>query len=528
MVMALRPSTPLLSLPLASTATRCVSPRHSSLAAPFPRPAESDKLDTLRPHTEYVRSGSVRLGYQVFGDGDTDLVFVPGFASHVELQWADPLYARFLGRLGSLVRVIVYDKRGVGVSDPVDRAPTLEEDVADLLAVTAAAGSGSAIVLGFSNGSPAAALYAATYPDRCRGLIMCSSFARTRGRADLVAKVAARSRRMIDEWGQGYGLEVFAPSLAGSRLNRTNYALFERAALRPEMARAFAEASRDIDVSGALASVKAPALVLHRRGDFIPFEAGQEVAALLPHAQFVELEGSDHVPFAGDSGALLDAVEDFVRSLTEQPRAATPTATILFTDIVGSTQRASEVGDRRWRELIEAHDELSRAEIGRHDGVAVKSTGDGWLSSFASPPQAVRAAWAISEQMPRLGLEVRAGAHAGPVEHVDGDVRGLTVHGAARVAAAAGAGRVLVSDVVADRCAGAEMKFEPRPPVALKGLPGTWVLHELVGDPGEAQRTEPAEGPVLGTGDRALVALASRVPALPRTISRLARPTGVS
>ncbi|MDT5328220.1 MAG: hypothetical protein QOF25_5372, partial [Mycobacterium sp.] len=413
----------------------------------------------VRPTTRFARSGRIELAFQVFGEGPSDLVFVPGFASHVDLQWADPAYARFLDRLGSFARVIVYDKRGVGRSDPVRRVPTLEEHVADLRAVTSAAGSSRAVILGFSNGSPVAGLYAATYPERCLALIMCSSFARTKGREDIVARVADRSAKMLDHWGEGYGLEVFAPSLAGSRLNRTNYALFERAALRPEMARALSHAGESIDVSAALGTLDMPALVLHRRGDFIPFEAGEEVASLIAHARFVELEGSDHVPFAGDTNALLTEIEHFVRGVTENPRMPPLVAAVLFTDIVGSTERAVEVGDRRWREMIDAHDALSRAEIERHGGTAIKSTGDGWLARFDSPPQAVRAGWAISQQVERVGLGLRAGIHVGPVEVVGDDVRGITVHAAARVAALATNGQLLVSAAVVDLCAGAGIDF---------------------------------------------------------------------
>ena len=469
----------------------------------------------------------MRLAYQVFGDGPADLVFVPGFASHIDLQWADPAYARFLDRLGSFARVIVYDKRGVGRSDPVARVPTLEEHVADIGAVTTAAGSARAVVLGFSNGAPAAGLYAATHPERCLALVMCASFARTRGRPDVVQRVNEASARMLDSWGEGHGLEVFAPSLAGSRLNRTNYALFERAALRPEMARALARDAESIDISAALRSIEMPALVLHRRDDFIPFEAGEEVASLIPRARFVALDGSDHVPFAGDTNALVTEIEDFVRGVTENPRQPTPVTAVLFTDIVGSTERAVEVGDRRWREMVDAHDVLSRAEIARHGGNAVKSTGDGWLATFDAPPQAVRAGWAISQQVERVGLALRAGVHAGPVEIVGDDVRGITVHAAARVAACAEAGQLVVSAVVADLCTGTAITFRDAGEHRLKGLPGTWSLAVLDGDPGEFEQDQHnGEGPELTVPDRALVGFARRLPAVARVMGRMARPTG--
>lgn len=479
----------------------------------------------MRPVTRYTGRVGGRLAFQVFGGGAVDLVFVPGFASHVDLQWADPSYARFLHRLGELARVVTYDKRGVGASDPIPGPPTLEQHVTDLLAVLEAADVDRAVVLGFSDGSPVASVFAATYPARCTGLVLCASFARLAEDDARLAQARARTAAMVAQWGQGGGLDVLAPSLAASRLNRANFALFERASLHPTMAAMLFEASRHLDVTGVLPLIDVPTLVLHRAGDYIPIEAGREVAARIPGARFVELTGSDHVPFAGDSHALLLEIESFLRAILEQPRPTASTKAVLFTDIVESTAQVAAVGDRRWREMIEAHDALSRSEIERHGGWAVKSTGDGWLAAFDGPAAAVRAGWAISEQVRRVGLETRAGVHVGPVEEAGNDLRGLTVHVAARVAAMAGAGQVLVSQAVRALLASTGFELSSHGEVELKGIPGRWELFALVGEPAEpAAHSALGIAPGLGRVDRAAVGVARRYPALPRAVGRLARP----
>jgi class 3 adenylate cyclase len=440
----------------------------------------------------------------------------------VELQWADPAYARFLHRLGSMARVIVYDKRGAGLSGRLPEAPTVEDHARDLDVLLATAARGRAVVLGFSDGSPAAGLFVASHPDRCLALILCASWAKTRGEDELVARVQASTRPFRESWGEGNGLAVFAPSLARSRVNRANYAVFERASLRAEDVQGIAERSMDVDVSEAFRRVAVPTLVLHRSDDFIPIEAGRHAASLIPHARFVELVGGDHVPFAGDTTPLILEVERFVRQVTEQPKVPPSRVAVLFTDIVGSTERLQQLGDERWRDVVGIHDDLSRQTIADHGGTAVKSTGDGWLATFAAAPDAVRAAWTLGQQVQRLGLEVRAGIHCGPVESVPGDVVGETVHTAARIAAVAGADEVLVSEEAAALCAGAEMSFEPAGRHVLKGLPQPWDLLRLSGDPGERDPVVVEPAPPLRGADRVAVRVASRMPAVTRTVTQLA------
>lgn len=455
----------------------------------------------------------VSLAVQRFGTGHAHLVFVPGFVSHIELQWADAAYARFLGSLGRFATVTIYDRRGAGASDPVDRAPTLEEHVADLRRVIDDTGAGRVVVLGFSNGGAVAMAYAAAHPERVLGLALCSTFARVDGFVDIVEKADAKAYTLIDRWGEGLGLDLVAPSLAGSKLARRNYATFERAAMHRDMVRLTVEETRRWDLTPILPLIDVPTLVLHRLGDYVPFEAGQEVARRIKGARFVQLEGSDHVPYLGGSHEILTEVEAFVRQVTGGTSPARAITTVLFTDLVGSTDHAAAVGDARWRSLREMHDDLTRAEVERHHGRAVKSTGDGFLAAFPEAPDAVRAASAIIEQVRRLGLELRAGAHSGPVDVLDdGDLAGTTVNTAARVAALASAGEVLVTDAVRGRLA-ASAPLRPWGVAELKGLPGAFTLHAVDGEVEDLPAVEPERrlAPELLVSTRLLVGTARRV-----------------
>lgn len=452
----------------------------------------------------------VHVALQRFGEGSTHLVFVPGFVSHVEMQWADPAYARFLGSLGRLATVTIYDRRGAGASDALDRAPTLEEHVADLGRVIADTGAERVVVLGFSNGGAVAMAYAAAHPERLLGLALCSTFARVEGFVDIVNQADATADALIDRWGEGLGIDLAAPSLAPSKLARRNYAAFERAAMHPSMVRMISAETKRWDVTAILDAIDLPTLVLHRRGDYVPFEAGQEVARRIRGARFVELEGSDHVPYLGGSGEILTEIDGFIRSLTGVAAPARPITTVLFTDLVGSTDRAVAVGDARWRTLREMHDDLTRAEVARHRGRAVKSTGDGYLATFAEAPDAIRAASAIIEQVRRLPLELRAGAHSGPVDVLDdGDLAGTTVNTAARVAALAAAGEILVTDAVRSRLAAA-VPLRAWGVANLKGLPGSFTLHAVDGEVDDLPLLDPdrALAPNVPLGTKLMVGAA--------------------
>ena len=428
--------------------------------------------------TRFARSDGTRIAYQVFGSGPLDLVFIPGFVSHVEMQWLDPLFERFLRRLGSFARVVIYDKRGVGRSDPVSSRPTVEQHVSDLQRVLGAVGSKSAVILGYSDGAPTALTYAAAFPHRVHGLVLVAPFASTGRHPDLIARADARCQPFLEHWGEGLTLDVIAPSLAGSRLNRSNFALFERACASPEGVRCIAGRPRDIDVSTVLPSISVPTLVLHRRDDFVPMELGRDIADGIPGARFVELTGGDHTPFSGDPTSVLVHIEEFVSEVAQTPMTQQEESmAVVFTDIVESSEHVVSLGDRRWRELVSAHDELTRVAAQQHGGEALESTGDGWLTVFPTAPAAVRFAWRVGSDMARVGLSVRAGVHAGLVQKNGGDVRGLTVHAAARLAAKATADEVLASTTVVGLCVDAGMTWATAGDVTLKGLPGTWTLH---------------------------------------------------
>ena len=480
----------------------------------------------------HTRVGGMRVAYQIIGDGPIDLVFVPGVPSHIELQWSDPSYSRFLRRLAAFTRLIVFDPRGSGASEPATELPTLDRTVEDIGAVMDAASSRQAVILGFSFGGSASALFAASHPERCSGLILCAAAAKgPSARVDPelpVAEFEAMRKRagvVLDHWGEGRGLDLFAPSLAGSAFHRRSFGLFERAAIAPERLRAIMDSYREVDISSVLPAITVPTLVLHRKGDYVPIAHGRYIAKRIPRARFVELEGADHLPFAGDAGAIAREIEAFLSDLTGRaPSRDSHYAVIVFSDIVSSTERIVAVGDERWRELIEAHDELVRAEVARHGGTLVKSTGDGFLATFDGAVAAVRCAWAIREQMARVGLEIREGVHAGECERIGNDVAGLSVHTASRIMSAADTGEILVSGEVKGLLAGVEISLVPHGRQELKGIPGESELFSLAGEPpfdetadSSAEITAQQQ---LTLPDRVQVGFARRVPWLARSFSR--------
>ena len=480
--------------------------------------------------TRHTKAGGVDIAYQVVGDGPVDLVFVPGIVSHVEMQWADPSYARFLRRLASFSRLILFDKRGTGASERVTAAPDLERAVEDLRMVMNAAASERAVVLGFSTGAPSAAVFAATYPQRCAALVMCASAARARFAAADVgmsdgqfAEWMRLREESVNHWGEGRGMDLFAPSLGASNFHRQAWALFERAAATREMVLALAEVATSDDVRTVMPSIDVPTLCLHRRDDFIPIALGREVASLIPGARFVELEGSDHVPYAGDASSILIEIERFLRELElAPPRPEQTRASLLFTDIVGSTKRIVEVGDERWRETLQAHDELARWEVDRHHGRVDQSTGDGILATFDRPVDAVRCAWAIREQAHRLPLEIRAGVHTGDCELIGDRLGGLAVHAANRIMSAADPGEILVSEPTRRLLTGSRLTLATRGSQNLKGLPDQWELFAVEGEPApDAHAALPAP-PELGLPDRLQVGVARRAPWLARGFGRVA------
>jgi pimeloyl-ACP methyl ester carboxylesterase len=408
----------------------------------------------MEVETRYADSDGVSIAYRVHGDGPLDLVLVPGFVSQVELLWEEPEVARFFRRLTSFSRMLVFDKRGQGLSDRPGRPPTLEESMDDLKAVVQAAGFERPALFGISEGGPMSALYAATFPDEISELVLFGTFARMLATPDFPQGIPEEAldrwgavvRR---DWGKAVGLNVWAPTRVGDSDFERWWARLLRQGTSPAGAVALMDLYREMDVRAVLPAIDVPTLVLHRADDrMVPAAQGRYLAESIPGARYVELPGEDHLPFAGDIDGLLDEVEEFLvgsRGARESERAL---ATILFTDIVGSTEKAAELGDRDWRALLERHDATVRRQLTLHRGREVKTMGDGFLATFDGPARAIRCARAVQDEVVGLGIEVRAGIHTGEVELIGDDVGGMAVNIGARIGALAGAGEVLVSSTV--------------------------------------------------------------------------------
>jgi class 3 adenylate cyclase len=442
----------------------------------------------MEPSTRYAQSpDGASIAYQVHGDGPLDLVFVSGFVSHVELIWEEPAIARFLRRLASFSRLIVFDKRGQGLSDRLGRPPTLEESMDDLGAVMDSAGAARAAVFGISEGGPMSALFAATYPDRVSSLVLYGTFARMVRTADFPEGV--REERFDEwadlvrrEWGGAVGVDLWAPSEEGNPEFERWWGRLLRQGTSPSGAIELMNLYREIDIRAALSAISAPTLVLHRRDDrLLPARQGRYLAEHIPGARYVELDGADHLPTVGDQGALLDEVEEFLVGSRGAHGVDRALATILFTDIVGSTETAARLGDRRWRDLLERHDATVRRELALHRGREVKTTGDGFLATFDGPARAIRCANAIQGELSRSGVEIRSGIHSGEVETIGADVGGMAVNIGARVGALAAPGEVLVSSTVRELVVGSGIEFEERGSHRLKGAPDEWRLFAVVG-----------------------------------------------
>jgi class 3 adenylate cyclase len=437
------------------------------------------------PATRYAKAGEVSIAYQVVGDGPLDVVLVFGFATQVEIMWESPPIARFFERLGAFTRLIIFDKRGTGLSDPVARAPTLEERIDDVRAVMDAVGSERAALIGISEGGPMCALFAATHPERVSALILCGAMARTTEAPDYPWAPPADALREAGEelvgpyWGQDgeVMLELFAPSIAGDPAAAQGLARLHRHAASPAMVAQIFEMFLDIDVRGVLPAVHVPTLVLHRHGDrVVNRRAGADLAARIAGARYVELPGIDHLPWVGDADAVLGEIEEFLTGARLGAEPERVLATVMFTDIVGSTERAVALGDARWRELLASHQEAVRRELERFRGHRVKTLGDGCLATFDGPARAIRCGCAIAQAARASGMEMRVGLHCGEVELIDGDVGGIAVHIAARVSETAAPGEVLVSSTVRDLVAGSGIAFADRGTRSLKGIEDEWRL----------------------------------------------------
>ncbi len=449
-----------------------------------------------RPETRYARSGDAHIAYQVVGTGPRDLVYVPGWLSNVELNWEEPAYARFLTRLASFARLILFDKRGTGLSDrvPDQLLPTLEQRMDDVRAVLDAVDSERAALFGVSEGGAMSALFAATYPERTSALVMYGSYARRQRTSDYpwgqsAEDLAASLREIEQGWGGPVGRAIRAPSAAHDERFMRFWASYLVQSASPQAALTLARMNAEIDVRPILSAIRVPTLILHREGDRVVGTGdARYLAEQIPSAVLVLLAGDDHLPWVGDQDAVLDEVEECLTGIRRGPALDRVLATVLFTDIVDSTKKAAELGDTKWKGLLHAHDERVRTELARFRGVEVKTTGDGFLASFDGPARAVGCAHAIVDGVRNLGIEIRAGCHTGEVELLDGDLGGIAVHIGARVAALAGAGEVLVSSTVKDLVVGSGLTFDDRGLHRLKGVPDEWHLYAVTWNGDTASR----------------------------------------
>src|SRR5229473_905928 len=439
----------------------------------------------MPPETLYAKSGDLNIAYQVVGDGPFDLVYVPGWVSNIDLAWEKPKPARFLEHLASFSRLILFDKRGTGMSDRVsnDRLPTLEQRMDDVRAVLDAVGSESAALLGHSEGSSMSALFAATYPDRSRALVLVGAFAK-RIRTDdypwapTLEERLATIEQVERTWGAGFDLTDYAPDEDPALLEW--YSTCLRRSASPGAAAALLRMNSQIDTRHILPTIRIPTLVLTRTGDRdVTVDEGRWLAAQIPEARFVELSGDEHLLWAGDQDGLLDEIEEFLTGTRTAPDHDRVLSTVLFTDIVGSTERARELGDRGWHEVLDEHHTRVRGVLEQYRGREVDTAGDGFFASFDGPARAIRAACAVREGVQTLGIQIRAGLHTGECELMRDKIGGIAVHTGARVAAAADPGEVLVSSTVKDLVAGSGIVFADRGERELKGV-GSWRLYSVV------------------------------------------------
>jgi pimeloyl-ACP methyl ester carboxylesterase len=434
------------------------------------------------PETRYAKSGDIHIAYQTFGRG-SDLVIVPGWASHVEYAWEEPVFAQFLSRLGSFCRVTWFDKRGTGLSDRNVGMPTLEQRMDDVRVVMDAVGIKRAAIFGYSEGGSMSALFAATYPEKVSHLILYGCFARRIWAPDYPWAPTLKEREeWIDSLEKGWGGDVEIESLAPSRKNdegfRKWFARYGRLSVSPAAAVALARMNTFIDIRNVLPTIHVPTLIIHRIGDKdAKIENGRYLADHIPGAKFVKLPGEDHAPTAGSIDQIIDQIQEFVTGVRQTVHIDRVLSTILFTDIVDSTQKANQLGDNRWKGLLLAHQEMIRKEIAKYRGREIKTTGDGFLAIFDGPGRAIECALEITSSVKKLGIAVRAGLHTGECELVGNDIAGVAVHLAARVAAKAKGSEVLVSSTVKDLVSGSEIKFEDRGVHALKGVQSRWRLY---------------------------------------------------
>ena len=445
-------------------------------------------ISPMPPETRYARSGEHYIAYQVVGDRPIDVVYVPTWISQVEHYWEEPMVARYFNRIASFARLILFDRRGSGLSDPVVGAPTLEEQMDDVVAVMDAAGSERAGIFAQLEGGAMAALFAATHPERTTALILYEAMARMSWAPDYDWAMPIEQREAylangIDTWGDGSRILDLAPKSSSNTRLRNWFARLERLSASPGTAAALMRMNGQVDVRAVLPSIQVPTLVLHRTEDhLIDIRHSRYLAEHIPGARFVELPGAEALSFGSEADTLLEEVEEFLTGNRKLPDAERILATVMFSDIVDSTSRAAELGDRRWRDLLESVEGSVARALERYRGRAVKTMGDGFLATFDGPARAIRCAAAIRDAAwSQFGLEVRSGLHTGEIEVIGNDVGGIAVHIGARVGAIAGPREVLVSGTVKDLVVGSGIAFEDRGERELKGVPGAWRLWSVAG-----------------------------------------------
>jgi pimeloyl-ACP methyl ester carboxylesterase/class 3 adenylate cyclase len=435
----------------------------------------------MQPETRYAKSGDVSIAYQVFGEGPISLVLAPFFVSNVEHFWEDPDISRWLLRLASFARVAMFDKRGTGMSDRVTEMLGLDQRMDDLRAVMDAAGMEQAAVMGLSEGGSLAALFAATCPDRCTALVLCGAFAQFSSWFPTEEAFAQFLDYVDQAWGSGVAVPFFIPSRVNDPAFQRWFARFERLGATPAAVAAYMRMNSQIDIRDVLPTIRVPTLVVHRTGDVtINIEGGRYLAEHIPGARLLEFPGSDHPPMFGENASeIADAIREFLTGARGPIEIDRMLATVLFTDIVGSTEKAAELGDSRWRALLHNHHAVIKRNLSRFRGHEIKNIGDGILATFDGPARGVRCACAIGDEIRQLGIEIRAGLHTGECEVMGDDIGGIAVHIGARVAALAGAHEVLVSSTVKDLIAGSGLRFADRGNRSLKGVPGEWHIYAV-------------------------------------------------
>lgn len=441
------------------------------------------------PETSYTRSGDVYIAYQILGEGPRDLVYVAEFWNSIETQWEEPSFARFLQRLSSFGRLICFDQRGTGLSDPVSLSelPTLEQWMDDVRAVMGAARSTHAALISSGGGGLVGTLFASTFPEETDALVLLHGFARLTQAPDYPWGTSPDFEdrvlwEMRHGWGRGVLLDTAAPSVAGDAAFRRWWARYQRLGASLGTIIVMRRMLQQSDVRHVLPSIRVPTLIVHRKDSrLIDVGHGRYLAEHIPGARYREVPGADYFPFVGDADAILAEIEEFLTGARRAPESDRILATVLVTDIVGSTERAVELGDRRWRELLDSHHARVRLELERFRGREIDTAGDGFLATFDGPARAIRCAEAVRGSVGELGLEVRAGLHTGEVELAGDNVRGIAVHTAARIAGLAESGEVLASSTVKDLVAGSGIEFEDRGTHALKGVPGEWRLFAAKG-----------------------------------------------